>query len=143
MPRKATGKVASPTTPKTLPPEPPKSVRYLHLLKDTLTPVFLVIWIIIGLFFLLVIYSQVKQGAVRQLITSPKQEAAPQVEPPTETSLEGIGKINIACVQEKVTSENIQKAIDAKSVDVLEGEDKTKFESCIVEKEVPSPSPQS
>lgn len=143
MPRKAASKVTSPNLSKALPPEPPKSVRYLHLLKDTLTPVFLVIWIIIGLFFLLVIYSQVKQGAVRQLISTPKQEAAPQVEGAKETTLEGIGKVDIACVTEKVTSENIQKAIDAKSIDVLEGEDKTKFESCIVEKEVASPSPQS
>lgn len=143
MPRKAASKEISPTLSKALPPEPLKSVRYLHLLKDTLTPVFLIIWIVIGFFFLLVIYSQVKQGAVRQLITTPKQEAAPQVEPPTETTLEGIGKIDIACVQQNVSSENIQKVIEAKSVDVLEGEDKTKFESCIVEKEVASPSPQS
>lgn len=143
MPRKAAGKETSLTLSKTLPPEPPKSVRYLHLLKDTLTPVFLIIWIVIGLFFLLVIYSQVKQGAVRQLISTPKQEAAPQVEAPTETTLDGIGKVNIACVQEKVTSENIQKAVQAKSIDVLQGDDKTKFESCIVEKAVASPSPQS
>ena len=98
-------------------------------------------WIVIGLFFILLIVANIRQGVFRQLFASP-QQAPPQVQAPTETTLSGIGKVNIECIQSALSNEAIGKIIQEQNTASLTGEEKTKLEPCIVEKEAtPAPSP--
>ena len=117
---------------------------FIHRIKDLLSLVFYLEWIVIGLFFLLLISSQLRQGAFKELL-SPKN-TAPAVDSsqvPAETDLPGIGRVNIACVQKALKPESIQKLLQNGSANFLEGEEKTNFQTCIVSAESPTPSPKS
>lgn len=109
-----------------------------------LPTVFYITWIIIGLYFLLVVYSQVRQGALKDLLVTPQtaaeETAAPQAEPQTETTLGGIGKVNIDCVQSALSPEAIQKVLTDKGNTNLTPEEKTKLAKCVVAENA-SPSP--
>lgn len=102
--------------------------------------VFYLVWILIGLFILLVVYSGIKQGAYKNLL-APKQEA-PQSDvsntSPAEVEIEGIGKINVECTQNALLSESIQKLVQSKDINSLSEEERKKFEECLV-KESPTP----
>lgn len=110
---------------------PPKYLQVLATL-------FFVIWILVGLFFLAFIYGNFKQGAFKALFAKRSTQAPTQVDAPTETTLPGIGKVNISCVQ-ALGNETIQKILSSGTKD-LTSEEKTKFEPCIVEKEEAAPS---
>ena len=98
--------------------------------------IFYLMWIVIGLFFMLLIISNIRQGVFRQLF-APPQQAPPSVQAPTETTLSGIGKVNIECIQSALSNEAIGKIIQEKNTASLTEEEKTKLEPCIVEKEQP------
>ena len=100
-------------------------------------------WIVIGLFFMLLIIANIHQGVFRQLF-APPQQAPPQVQTPTETTLSGIGKVNIECIQSALSNEVIGKIIQEENTTFLTDEEKAKLEPCITEKEAtPAPSPTS
>jgi len=114
----------------------------LKNLHESLGILFFLIWILIGLFFILYIVASFRQGAFRGLFSSSPQSQQ-QTEPPTEAPLPGIGKVNISCVQEALSEEAIAKIFQEKSTSSLTDEEKTKFEPCVVEKEpATSPTPQ-
>ena len=115
-----------------------------HIFKKvafTLVLIFLIIWIVVGIFILLVIAQGIRQGAYSGLLKFKKPPQ--QTEPPaqTEASLPGIGKVNIACVREAISQDSLQKVLEQKTADVLQSEEKTKFEACIIEKETPGQTP--
>jgi hypothetical protein len=112
----------------------------LKNLYESLGILFFLIWILIGLFFILFIVANFRQGTFKYLFGSSPQTQE-QVQAPTEAPLSGIGKVNIACVQEALSEEAIQKIITEKSTSSLTDEEKTKFEPCVVEKESPASSP--
>ena len=119
----------------TLPPRP-----VLHKVNDVLSTLFYIVWIIIGVFFLLIIYGQIKQGALNSIVARPAGQT-PQVQTSTETSLPGVGRVNIACVQQSLKQDTIQKLIVEGNTSTLTPEEKSKLDPCIVEAESPAPSP--
>lgn len=103
--------------------------------------IFYAIWILVGLFFLLFIYGNIKQGALTGLFR-PSKVQNEQAQPPTETTIPGVGKINIGCVQEALSTEAIQKILTSGNTSNLTDEERAKLEPCILEKEA-TPSPSS
>lgn len=94
--------------------------------------VFLGTWILIGLFILVFIVQGQRRGAFPTLTRAAGegQTQTPQV--PTETEIPGIGRVNIACVQSALSPESIQKLLSAGNISALDGEERTKFEACLV-----------
>lgn len=117
---------------------PPKPILVLAV-------AFFVIWILIGIYFLLVVLQQMRAGAFKELLQfGPQKQPTPQVEEQTEASLPGIGKVNIACIQSALPPEAIQKILQDQGTQNLTEEEKTKLEPCIIQKAEASPqaSPQ-
>lgn len=106
--------------------------------------IFLVIWILIGLFVLTFIVQGTKRGMFDYVLFGkvPQAQQAPNVEAPKETSLPKIGTINIACAEKALKPESIQKLVGEFDYDItkLSADEKTAFEKCIVEKPKESPS---
>lgn len=110
--------------------------------KDSLAIVFYLMWIVIGAFFLFVIFGQIKQGVLSSLVGSEKSPAT-QVQTPTETDLPGVGKVNIECVQTSLSGEAIQKLITEGNASTLTADEKAKLDPCVIAAESPAPSPKS
>lgn len=108
-----------------------------------LATVFFIIWILIGLFVLLILADGFKRGAYSGLFGKQTQEQPTQTsQPPQEVDLPGIGKINVACAESTLSDESIQKIVTEESTKSLTDDEKTNFEKCIVEP-APSPTPTS
>ncbi len=113
---------------------PPK---YLQILAT----LFFVIWILIGLFFLVFIYGNLRQGAFRGLFSSKQaQQQSSAASVPQETTIPGIGKVNISCVQNSLSSETIQKIVQTGNTSTLTDDEKAKLAPCIVAAEQATPS---
>lgn len=110
-------------------------------IRDVLIAVFAVEWIVIGLFFLLFIYSNIRQGAIKALLTPPVQQEQATPVPKTEATLPGIGKVKIDCVETALSQEAIGKLLQS-GTSALTDDEKAKFEPCVIEKEQATPSPQ-
>lgn len=109
-----------------------------------LSIIFYIIWILIGFFILWFIYANFRLGAFDQLIGRQSQVSAqvdPQTQQPTETTVPGIGKVNIECVQTSLSEDSILKMVKDKSNASLTDDEKTKLEKCIIEKEQAAASP--
>ena len=116
-----------------------------HKVLMALAAVFFSIWILIGIFVLLLLADGFKRGAYQGLLGGQSQQEQPQAqvpEAPQEVDLPGIGKINVACAQEALTDESIQKIVTEGSTESLTAEEKTNFEKCIVAPPA-SPTPTS
>lgn len=113
---------------------PPKTILIL-------ASTFLVIWILIGLFLLVVIVQGLRTGT---FLLGPskngQQTQTQETQAPTEANLPGIGRVNIACVKEALSQETIQKLLEKGDLSVLEGEEKAKFQACIISKASPIPT---
>lgn len=101
---------------------------------------FYFIWILIGLFVLLFIYANFKQGAFTGLFSPRPPQQQTQVQPPAEVSLPGIGKVNIQCVQSSLSKEALAKIGQTGDVSKLTADEKSKLEPCITQKEEATPS---
>jgi len=113
-----------------------KASNYIHHIIKVLAALFFVIWIIIGLFFLLTIYQGIKQGSFSPLSGSNNQGQIQQPSvAPTESDIPGIGRVNIACVQESVSQDSIVKVLEEQDINVLDSEERENFEACIVDSE--------
>lgn len=111
-------------------------------IKTILATIFYIEWIIIGLFFLLIIFGEIKQGALNSILKTPSSsQSVPQVQTPTETDLPGVGKVNIACVQQSLDAQAIQKIITEGNTSTLTNDEKSKLEPCVVEPESATPTP--
>ncbi len=102
--------------------------------------VFYMIWILIGLFVVWFIYANFKLGAFdllmgKQSQSSAQSQASPQGQPPIETTVPGIGKVNIECVQTALSEESILKMVKDKSSASLTDDEKAKLDKCIIEKD--------
>ena len=116
-----------------------KNIKILHVL----AVVFFVIWILIGIFVLLLLADGFKRGAYQGLFGRQSQEQQTQTtQPPQDVELPGIGKVNVECAQSSLTDESIQKIVTEESTKSLSDDEKTNFEKCIVEP-APSPTPSS
>lgn len=106
-------------------------------LSSILPTIFYILWILIGIFVLWFIYANFRLGAFDTLMSKPPAGAAStqsqQTQAPTETTVPGIGKVNIDCVQTSLSQESIMKMVQEKSDKNLSNEDKTKLKTCIVE----------
>ena len=117
----------------------------LKSIKAILAIVFFLIWIPVGLFFLLFVYGNFRQGAFKYLLGGqpPAQQQQQQTnQPPAETTLPGVGVVNIGCVQSSLKPETLQKLTQPDGVSLLTAEEKSLLEPCIVQPETAaSPSP--
>lgn len=111
-------------------------VKIVSGIGSVLPTVFYIIWIVIGLFLLWFIYANYRLGAFDSLIGKPSatsaQSQSQQAQAPTETTVPGIGKVNIACVQTSLSEDAITKMVQEKSDKSLSDDDKKKLKSCIV-----------
>ena len=113
-------------------------------IKTTLAIIFYLQWIIIGLFFLLLIYGQIRQGVIQSILSQPADtnQTVQDSQIPTETSLPGVGLVNIECVQNTLSDETIQKILTDGTTNTLTEEERTSLQPCIVEPEAaPTPTP--
>ena len=126
---------------KNLPSEKNKADKKPLLFKliKILAAIYLVIWILIGIFFLIFIYGNWRQGAFSGLFSKP-QAPQNQVQAPVETDLPGVGKVNIACVQNSLSTDAIQKLVQNGNTSTLTDDEKAKLEPCITQKEEATPS---
>ena len=109
-----------------------------------LSIIFYIIWILIGLFILWFVYANFRLGAFDQLMgrqSNVSAQADPQTQQPTETTVPGIGKVNIECVQTSLSEDSILKMVKDKSNASLTDDEKAKLEKCIIEKEQAAVSP--
>lgn len=132
MPEKAVGKKQ-----RRLLSIPKPSGKRIHCV---LSGTFYVLWIIIGLFAILLIIQSIRQGVLTGLFGSSQQEQAVQEQAQTETNIPGVGKVNIACVEQSLSPDTIQKIITDKGTSTLTNEEMNQLEPCIVEKAEASPS---
>lgn len=101
---------------------------------------FFLVWLAIGIFLLLVIVQGLRRGAYEGLLSAGRPTPMPTEAPQTEADLPGIGRVNIACVQQALSPNSLQKIIQERKIDVLQGDERTKFEACIVQRETASPT---
>lgn len=112
----------------------------VYKLNLLLMTVGLLIWIFVGSFFSISVVEQLKALA-QQKVTETTTPQVTQVEAPKEVDVPGIGMVNVTCVKEKVKQEVIQK-ISIGTGDDLTEEEKSQFDSCLVEVPAsPSPTP--
>lgn len=96
-----------------------------------LATIFLLIWIFVGLFATLVVLQSVKQGFLNGIFGQ-AQAPASQAQPQTEADLPGAGKVNIACTEQALSQDAIQKVMTKGDTSVLTADEKAKLEPCIV-----------
>src|SRR3989344_6178163 len=123
----------------TLPPKKPFLAR-AHMI---LSLIFYIIWIPIGLVFLLSVYANFRQGAYKSLFNPaiPSSQTGP-TDAPAEADLPGVGLVNVSCVQSALNSEAIQKIIAAGNTSTLSDEEKSRLETWIATPAA-SPTPTS
>lgn len=111
-------------------------------LNQFLAIIFYLIWILVGLFMLIFIYGNIRQGILKSLFTTPSSSEVSQApQTTTETTLPGVGTVNIACVQNSLTTEAIQKILASGDNSQLTDEEKAKLDTCIVESSEDTKSP--
>ena len=110
-------------------------------IKIALSLLFNIIWIIIGIFILIFIWANFKQGAFKGLLGgTPQQQATSAAQAPTETDLPGVGKVNIECVQNSLSQETLQKLLTDGATTNFTAEEKEKLDPCIVTSEEATPA---
>ena len=113
---------------------------FLVKLIKILAAIYLVIWILIGIFFLIFIYGNWKQGAFKELLAKPQPVPQQQTQAPVETNLPGVGMVNINCVHSSLSTDAIQKLVQSGDTSKLTDDEKAKLEPCIIQKEEAAPS---
>ena len=113
-------------------------------LLTTISVVFYLIWIVVGLLILLLIFGNYRQGAFDGLF-APRSSvpAAADQDIPTEIDLPGVGRVNITCVQDSLSAETIQKLDEAGNASSLTAEEKKQLDPCIIDTAETAPSPES
>lgn len=105
---------------------------------------FYLIWVLVGLYALLVVFANIRQGALKSLFAKPpSQETSQAPQAPVETTIPGIGKVNIECIQSSLTPDEIQKIVQTGDDSKLTAEEKAKLEPCIIEKAEATASPST
>lgn len=111
-------------------------VKTVSVIGSALPTIFYFLWIVIGLFMLWFIYANFRLGAFDTLIgkqsTPSVQNQSQQAQTPTETTVPGIGKVNIECVQTSLSEDAIMKMVQEKSDKSLSADDKKKLQACII-----------
>ncbi len=117
-------------------------VLVIQRISSLLSILFYLIWIPVGAFFLWFIIANFKLGAFDQLMSSKKNSVGDSESQsqnvPTETSLPGVGKVNIACVQSNLSEDAISRMVQNGGTEKLTADEKAKLEPCVVEKETNS-----
>lgn len=113
----------------------------LHKLTDILAFTFYLVWIIIGLFVILLVFQGLKKSAFSGMLSSNNPYSAEQPQVPAETDLPGIGRVNVDCVRTNLKTESIQKILESSSSAGLPEDENTKLDSCIVSGDASQPSP--
>lgn len=108
-------------------------------IKEILLLSFVVLWIIIGGFFIWFIGANFSHGSFEGLMKKPQAEtAASEKFSPTEVNLPGVGQVNVSCVQGSLPEESIVKVIQQGNTDSLTADEKAELEKCKVTSEAPS-----
>lgn len=120
----------------------------LQKISSILSIIFYVIWIPVGIFFLWFIVANFKLGAFDQLMKPPTSQNQPTTQTPqtpAETTVPGVGKVNVDCVQNNLSEESIIKMVQDQGTQNLTDDEKAKLEPCVVEKatEEPAESPST
>lgn len=102
----------------------------------------MVIWFIIGLYFLPILFTSVKSGQYLASLGISQPTPAPEASSPstTEATLPGIGKVNITCAQNALPVEALQKIVADKNLSSLTDEQRKKFEPCVTQADTASPA---
>lgn len=104
--------------------------------------IFFVLWTLIGLYFIPVLFRTIQTGQYALMAgIAATPTPVPDPTPQTEADLPGIGRVNIACVQEALSSDALQKVITEQSTNSLNDEEKQKFQACVVASASPAASP--
>lgn len=98
------------------------------------------IWIFLGGLFSIFIIRSFRDGSLQKLLSAQQTQQAQtqqqatqeQTQRPTEANLPGIGRVNIACVQEALSDSSIKNLVQAENVKVLTAEEKARFEKCLI-----------
>ena len=107
----------------------------------SLSVVFFTIWIVIGIFIMVVIVQSFRQGAFAGLFGK-SQSPAPGSPQTSQTIIPGVGMVDVDCVKTALSSESIQKIFDEGNTSSLSEEEKQSLDPCILQaEEAPSPSP--
>lgn len=96
----------------------------------TLAAIFFITWTLIGISLLLLVVQAQRKGTFKNLANPAQSQTQQQV--PAETEIPGVGKVNVACVRDSLSPESIQQLVSTGDASFLAGEEKTKFEACIV-----------
>lgn len=102
--------------------------------------IFYLIWIPVGLVFLLSVYANFRQGAYSGLFDTSGSLQNQQAAAPAEADLPGVGLVNVSCVQNALSTDSIQKIAVEGNTNSLSDEEKAKLEPCIVSSASPSPT---
>ncbi|MBI3342512.1 hypothetical protein HY024_05310 [Candidatus Curtissbacteria bacterium] len=113
-----------------------KSINFfgkLYKLDLILLTIGLLIWIFVGSFFGFTIVQQLK-ATVGQKVDNTVQSVGgqPQSQAPTQTTIPGVGTVNIACVQKNVSTDTIQKVFSDNGTKNLSADEKAKLDACVV-----------
>ncbi|MEX2028660.1 MAG: hypothetical protein WD988_04150 [Candidatus Curtissbacteria bacterium] len=113
-------------------------VEKLTRLNIYLTTAFLVIWIFVGLFASFIVVQNLKGIFASQPATT-------STEPPVQTQadLPGVGKVDIACVEQALSQEAISKILQSGDTSGLTDDENAKLDLCIVEAATPSAGPET
>ena len=103
-------------------------VEKLTRLNIYLTTVFLIIWIFVGLFASLLVVQSVKQGFLKGIFGSPQTTTTTDSPVQTEADLPGVGKVDIACVEQALSQEAISKILQSGDTSGLTDDEKTKLD---------------
>jgi len=107
----------------------------------TLAIIYLITWILIGVFVGLVIILSLRQGAFAGLFGSRPATVSEGNQSAAQTIIPGVGLVDVACVKQALPQETIQKIITTGNTSALTEDEKAKLEPCIIQKEAASPSP--
>lgn len=110
-----------------------------------LATIFLLLWIFVGLFASLVVVQSLRQGFLKGVFSAPQSTPVSQSQQQTEADLPGVGKVNIACTEQALSQDSLQKILTSGDTSALTADEKTKLEPCIVApaSATPSASPAS
>lgn len=110
----------------------------LQKISSFLSIIFYIIWIIVGIFFVWFIFANFRAGAFDQLmrpVSSASGPTAQNQQTPEETTIPGVGTVNVACVQSNLSEDLIVKMVRDQGTSNFSDEEKAKLAPCVVEAE--------
>ncbi len=119
----------------------------LQKIVSILSIIFYLIWIMIGSFLVWFIIANFRLGAFDQLMrqgpSSPSQQMPQAQQTPEETTVPGVGSVNVNCVQKNLSEDLIIKMVQDKGTQNFTEDEKSKLAPCIIKAESPTDASSS